>query len=144
MILVEYFSNNSGGSDWLGDKEWSALENAGWKLFGFGDFVYKDGDYDLGIDGLPKRQDESARDDRPRYAFKLFDNISEAIGEFEKLTGEDVSDEGCNCCGAPHSFSWPGGYGSGEDLLQHIYRDVSSTLSKRQLIEQLQDIRGDA
>lgn len=30
MVTVEYSSNNSGGSFWLNDKDWKALEKAGW------------------------------------------------------------------------------------------------------------------
>ena len=28
-----------------------------------------------------------------------------AVEEFERVTGQDASDEGCNCCGQPHNFS---------------------------------------
>jgi hypothetical protein len=30
---------------------------------------------------------------------------SEAIEEWELLTGESVADQGCNCCGQPHYFT---------------------------------------
>jgi hypothetical protein len=28
------------------------------------------------------------------------------VREFEQITGENAGDEGCNCCGKPHSFTW--------------------------------------
>ena len=31
-MYVEYSSNNSGGSWWLKDEDWKALEAAGWKV----------------------------------------------------------------------------------------------------------------
>lgn len=31
-MIVEYSSNNSGGSWWLSDKHWLALEAAGWRV----------------------------------------------------------------------------------------------------------------
>ena len=31
-MYVEYITNNSGGSWWLSDDDWKALEAAGWKV----------------------------------------------------------------------------------------------------------------
>ena len=61
-------------------------------------------------------------------ASKDFETIQGALQEFEKVTGQDVTDEGCNCCGAPHSFSWVDakgerGHCSGEECLQYLYPD---------------------
>ncbi len=102
MKLYEYSANNSGGGDWLTADNWSALEKAGWKLFGFGDFVYDNGCYVYEIDGLPKRLQKS---DRIQYAFKFFDTIEDAIEEFERVAEQNYEDEGCECCGSPHSIS---------------------------------------
>lgn len=88
MPKVEYYSNNSGGYDWLDYKQWRALLKAGWKLKDF--------------DGpVTARQLKSAR---PKYAVKQFPSVSDAVLEFEELTGEDANAEGCNCCGPPHTF----------------------------------------
>ena len=50
---------------------------------------------------------------------------AEAMRSFEKATGQDVTDEGCSCCGSPHSFSWGSGkdwgHASGEDALTHLH-----------------------
>jgi len=60
--------------------------------------------------------------------------------EFETITGQDVSDEGCNCCGAPHEFSWgpaiddslpkESEYGSarGEECLKYMFESVPGSL----------------
>ena len=158
-IVVEYNSNNSGGSWWLEEKDWDALKAAGWKLFSGDEFAYKDGEYIPDENGLPSKKDEVDEADRdkenysfgwdvPRYAFKRFNSIQEAIKEFEKLTGQDVTDEGCNCCGAPHSFTWGKdiiervpvdeqdyNFASGEELLEYMYPDKNTGLSKRELLE---------
>jgi len=131
--MVEYLSNNSGGSDWLSDKNWESLEKAGWRTYGFDNFEYdKEGARILDTQGFPKFV---GRKRRKIYAFKKFDNIREALLEFEELAEQDVSDEGCNCCGAPHSFSWGYEYASGEGLLQYIYPDKDIPKSIREAIK---------
>lgn len=168
-IPVEYSSNNSGGSWWLKPKDWVALKKAGWKLFGHGDYAYKDGYNIPDKNGLPSYKSEIPKteqdveeypflrsDKTPYDAYKLFDNIQEAIIEFEKLTDQNVTDEGCNCCGPPHSFTWGKDIivrvdvnkqdyntASGEDLLSYMYPTAPTELSKRELIEQLKPTRKD-
>lgn len=83
MGKVEYFSNNSGGNDWLDDSQWQKLRDGGWKTYGF-----------------------SETDTRMKYASKEFSTIREAIEEWESLTGEDARDLGCSCCGPPHQFEF--------------------------------------
>jgi hypothetical protein len=39
-------------------------------------------------------------------AVKQGANAAELVAEFERITGQIASDEGCNCCGPPHSFTW--------------------------------------
>lgn len=150
-IPVEYSTNNSGGSYWLKNKDWKALANAGWKIFGFDNFVYENGNHKPDKDGLPTRKGKVPV--QGQYAFKKFNNIQEALAEFEKLTGQDVTAEGCNCCGPPHSFTWGKDiivrppkeklseqdyhYASGENLLDYMYPDKPTTLSKRELLENL-------
>lgn len=84
MITVEYYSINSGGHWWLEDQDWYNLESAGWKV------------------GWKSERWLGAL---ARSAKKQFASFQEAIEEFEALTGADVSDKGCNCCGCPHSFT---------------------------------------
>lgn len=150
-IPVEYSTNNSGGSYWLKEKDWEALQDAGWLIADWDNLVYDtDGEYVPDENGLPTVS-RPADLSKAHYAYKLFNNIQDAIAEFEKLTGQDVSDEGCNCCGAPHSFTWGRdtivrlpkerlseqdyNYASGEDLLEYMYPDKNVSLSKRQLLE---------
>ncbi|ERB55312.1 hypothetical protein N806_29720 [Rhodococcus sp. P27] len=87
---IEYNSNNSGGSWWLTDEDWYALERAGWDVQWFKNNDYYSSERFLG--GLAS----SAR---------LYEaTMEEAIESFESITGENVSAQGCECCGSPHSF----------------------------------------
>jgi len=107
---VEYSTNNSGGSWWLTDAEWEALETAGWVV----DWVIAEpDDYDRERDGyqLFGTPDENGV---PRWMgarakrAKLYGttSISAAISSFEFNTSQDSTDLGCySCCGAPHSFT---------------------------------------
>ena len=97
-MIIEYDSNNSGGDWWLKDEDWYNLEKAGWKI----DW-YKDEKDILG------KKRERWLGALARGAEKEFNTPKEAIIEFEKITGQDASAEGCNCCGPPHSFSWGDG-----------------------------------
>jgi len=116
LINVEYSHTNSGGSWWLKDKDWKALEKAGWTVKWFKD--KKDS-----CQGRGRFLDALAT-----HAFKKFIDIKEAIQEFERITGMTASDEGCNCCGAPHSFSWEEGkehhYCSGDQVVKYLYDEV--------------------
>jgi len=94
MKIYHYTSNNSGGSWWLTDQNWLDLEKEGWKV-------------------LWKRDDPYARpDENGRWlgalateAEKEFHSKPEAVAEFERITGANVDDEGCPCCGQPHYIS---------------------------------------
>lgn len=95
--LVEYRSNNSGGRWWLNDDDWEKLEQAGWQVDWYSDpeirkgFGFAQGDRFLGA--------------KATVARKYFSKMGDAIREWEAITNENSSDLGCNCCGAPHSFS---------------------------------------
>ena len=110
-MKIKYESTNSGGKWWLSDDDWKKLEAAGWAVE-----WEKERGLKRGLRTLAKR------------ASKDFETVGDAIREFEKVTGQDASDEGCNCCGAPHSFSWEGGYASGNDCLKHLYSKVPKSL----------------
>jgi hypothetical protein len=122
-MIIKYSSNNSGGSWWLSDEDWFALEKAGWKVEWAKDMeeglFHKKGE-DRWLGALAQR------------ASKEFETPGQAMREFEKVTGQTVSDEGCSCCGAPHSFSWGEGdkwdYASGEDCLNYMYKKVPRNL----------------
>ena len=85
-MIVEYSSNNSGGSFWLDEKDWKALERAGWVRDT--DHIYR-----ATREGLTLR---------------------EAIEEFESVTGQYSNALGCNCCGPPHNFTFEGDNGEYE------------------------------
>ena len=59
----------------------------------------------------------------------------DAMRFFEEVTGQDVTDEGCNCCGCPHHFSWEGGYASGEECLQYLHPGKKIPKNLREAIE---------
>lgn len=97
-MKVEYSSNNSGGHWWLKDEHWYALAAAGWDVKWAHSSEYADAD-GRSLGALATE------------ATKEVETPGEAMREFERITGQDVTDEGCYCCGAPHSFSW----GEGKD-----------------------------
>lgn len=81
---VEYDHNNSGGRWWLTDKDWEALEKAGWKVDWREPFL--------------NARATSAK----RYGVK---SLAEAVSEWERVTGKASTDAGCPCCGPPHHFT---------------------------------------
>lgn len=96
-MRVRYSSNNSGGSWWLADDQWKALEAAGWEVE-----WYKKG-------ALMSRPDKDGKyrflGALASYAYLECESIEEAVESFERITGEDASASGCDCCGQPHYFS---------------------------------------
>ncbi len=94
-LIIEYSSNNSGGSWWLDDTDWDDLERGGWQVDWYSDpeveTPFSKGDRFLGAKATRAR--------------KRFSKMGDAIREWEELTGEDSTDVGCSCCGAPHNFS---------------------------------------
>lgn len=117
---VKYNSNNSGGNWWLKDEDWKKLEEAGWKVY----WAKDEGKSERWLGALATQ------------AEKEFDTMKEAILEFEKVTGQCATDQGCNCCGEPHDFSYIKKDGS------HDYYDGTSVLnefadSKEELLARL-------
>lgn len=93
---IEYQSNNSGGSWWLEDKHWKALEKAGWKVEWFkdsdfhGEHVKNTGRFLGALASRASREGLSMQD---------------AVGEWENITGLASCEAGCPCCGQPHTFT---------------------------------------
>jgi len=83
-VKVEYDSNNSGGSWWLNDDQWKALEKAGWVV---------DWKEDRWLGALATRATREGM------------GLQEAVAEWESVTGESSTDAGCACCGQPHNFT---------------------------------------
>jgi len=106
---VSYSSNNSGGSWWLKDEDWQALEAAGWNVEWYRDR--------LDWDGKPYPDGRYIGGALATNASKEFFSLGEGVAEWERITGERASDAGCSCCGAPHSLTYEGpngGYESNE------------------------------
>lgn len=126
-MKVEYKSNNSGGRWWLKDSDWVALEKAGWKVAWVREGRYTKSQ--LGKDGrwlgCPAKE-----------ASKEFPSLSDAIRDWEQITGGDASDEGCNCCGPPHSFHSGKDYCSGEECLSYLFPGKRAAKTKRELLEE--------
>lgn len=124
MGYVEYDSNNSGGRWWLTDKDWFALEHAGWKVAWkrLGYRYDENSDYDRDEDGTPKLVpveqdngrfptfDRGDADGRwlgalATKAYRVGLSLREAADEWEQVTGKSATEVGCACCGQPHSFT---------------------------------------
>lgn len=92
---IYYSANNSGGSWWLTDDDWYALERAGWKVEWYENETdpwgnqYPDGRFLGALATKAIRYDVS---------------MSDAISEWEDITGQDADEQGCSCCGGPHYF----------------------------------------
>jgi hypothetical protein len=116
MAKIEYSSNNSGGSWWLSDEDWKALEAAGWDVEWVAD----------------EEEDRliSVKNDRwlgalATRASKETSDPQEAVREFERITGQNAGDIGCTCCGPPHDFTFEDDEGN----RSYPEREVSSSLS---------------
>lgn len=150
QFLVEFTANNSGGGWWLEDKDWKNLKKAGWKVIWSNEsFDYNEkGNRKYDKNGYPKTKKGNEWADKDgrwlgalaQYAYKKTDSITETLKEFEKITKQDITAEGCNCCGAPFDFSWKDEKGehqycSGEDCLQYLYPDKKIPKSIRESLK---------
>lgn len=107
-MYVEYDSNNSGGSFWLSDEDWFALEKAGWEV----NWIKNDS-YHKGEERFLGALATSAK----REGLSLGD----AIAEWERVTGQSSNSLGCSCCGVPHSFSFYDDEGHWKDSYSPSY-----------------------
>jgi hypothetical protein len=123
--VVEYSSNNSGGEWWLTDKDWVALEKAGWNVEWGGKYYCTSPIWKIPEDAFICDEKEckghlkyksieevDANDDRFLFlgaaaikATREGLDLEAAIREFESVTGQNASASGCHCCGSPHHFS---------------------------------------
>lgn len=100
-LIIEYSSNNSGGSWWLDDGDWDKLEKAGWQV----DW-YSDPEVRLSGGGIGMgRNSDRFLGAVATTARKRFNKMGEGIRDWEEATNADSTDCGCSCCGAPHNFS---------------------------------------
>ena len=95
-MRVRYSSNNSGGEWWLNDKDWKALEAAGWEVKWFRDSAIREsGRYDVMANARKTGRWLGAL---AAEASKEFETPADAIREWEKITGKDAGEDGCSCC----------------------------------------------
>lgn len=112
-VVLVYSSNNSGGDWWLSKDDWDALEAAGWNVHWYQSKDWADKTTPSQYSDDPA---ELLRKVEPRGPFflgawakscaKEFGTPAEGIEEFERVANQNASDEGCNCCGPPHEFSY--------------------------------------
>ena len=92
MHTVTLSQNNSGGSFWLSPSDFDALVADGWveqeDTMSTSTWGRVAGDLKLDV---PVADEDAA--------------VTIAKIEFQRVTGQDPDDEGCNCCGPPFSFS---------------------------------------
>lgn len=86
-MKITYSSNNSGGGWWLSTEDWLNLEKAGWL-----------------VDWRPEGEWLGAKATSASIEANTMEN---AIGLWERVTGQDSNDPGCSCCGQPHNFYEP-------------------------------------
>jgi len=103
---VEYDSNNSGGRWWLEDKDWKALEKAGWEV------RWRKALYEKALADGDEYASLIKSDGNDRWlgalatkAIRRGLGLREAVDEWELVTGLSSTDAGCPCCGSPHSFT---------------------------------------
>lgn len=114
-IVLVYQTNNSGGHWWLSKEDWDALEKAGWNVHwtqdkAFGKDAHKTPScYSDDPDELLRKVEPKG----PVYlgawatsCAKRVESVDAGIAEFERVANQCAADEGCNCCGSPHSFSY--------------------------------------
>ncbi len=113
-MKIRYTANNSGGQQWLTHDNWKALESAGWEV-----------------------KWNSYLQTPARHASKEFETARDALLEFERVTGQDVSARGCLCCGPPHQFDWNDDHVAGYGCLDILYDIVPGNL--REAVEMLNE-----
>lgn len=107
-----YDTNNSGGSWWLTEEDWDKLAAAGWNVHWvtwdkkWGGYSRPISTYKNPLRKIVKKKSGDWLGAKACSAAKKFDNPDEGIAEWSRITGQDPNDEGCPCCGPPHSFEW--------------------------------------
>lgn len=186
-LTVEYSSNNSGGSWWLKDEDWLNLEKAGWKVEWISEMTHPEPDpkckeckgtgivTDRGYDdnrcfcasnpylsfGKITNNGHRYHEGLAKQATLQCNSIKDALESFEKVIGQSVTDEGCNCCGPPHNFTWSGSgcldqtcecmkkkgahkdynYGSGEDLSRYLLEIKDAPSNYREALEKIKELQ---
>lgn len=128
MGYLAYSTNNSGGSWWLQDRDWEALDRAGWVVHWIHDWNDPSHTHSEDITSEWARDNHShgymdelvaVKPSGERWLGALAKSAAVTVGPdgvyadadaavhaFELLTNSTASDEGCNCCGPPHSFTY--------------------------------------
>lgn len=117
---IEYTSRNSGETWFLDDREWEALARAGWD-----------------VEASANKAQITISASSAREA------LTDAIHAWERVTGCQASNPGCDCCGPPHNFStFSDGsleYASGDGVAELL--TGLEDLSYREALEQLRSMQ---
>lgn len=114
---VLYRALKSGAVNWLSDRDWNQLEEAGWKVH----WISKDPDYQkLHEEGKVLIVEGRLHGSLANEAEKCFSSVGEAMREFQKVTGLSVTEEGCDHCGPPHIFEWKDKRASGKECQEYL------------------------
>lgn len=117
FVNVKYRALKSGAVNWLSDRDWKQLEEAGWKVH----WISKDPDYQkLHEEGKVLIVEGRLHGSLANEAEKCFSSIGEAMREFQKITGLSVTEEGCDHCGPPHIFEWLEFHASGKECQEYL------------------------
>lgn len=100
-IMVEYRSNNSGGSWWLDDKDWMALEKAWWYVYWW---WYCNSYNNRRYNSVEEVWNNRYLGALATSAIIKCSTIEEAIEIFENVTWHYNGERWCSCCWKPHSF----------------------------------------
>ena len=136
-FTVEYDSNNSGGHWWLKDENWEQLRKAGWEPEGR-ELVFGNSPDGRWLGALYHSATITITARTPKQALRA------AIQSWEAATSMDASDEGCNCCGPPHTFKienpvdkdwdWEDTYISG-DQIAYLMTNTKPGVTLREALE---------
>lgn len=123
--VILYNPNNSGGSWWLNPADYERLEAAGWVVhwaremeesFGF-NITIREYEKDQWLVPITRTPGLHWLGAEAGSAAKRFNTVEEGINEFASITGQNLADYGCSCCGPPHAFEW---WEDGSDHTKYI------------------------
>jgi hypothetical protein len=100
---VEYSHNNSGGSWWLKDADWKALETAGWKVDWYAAQDQSESWSRVDADGR-RLGALASRASLIVHAQTEYQAMTLGLDSWRDAVGQDPDERGCDCCGQPHYF----------------------------------------
>lgn len=124
MGVLEYSANNSGGSWWLKHSDWEAMEQAGWIVHWVHDIDDPSHVHPPEDSAWPSIGEHTHSYDKEHLLTPVkwngqgwlgasaksaaieTEDPDATIREWERVANQNAEDEGCNCCGQPHYFTF--------------------------------------